>query len=101
TGQLLIKCAAFFQRQGDAYRLLATVGARDARLSDLEIPADLPQIVALFRDRTVLDLDLQGEGADPTLARLRRHGFHGLFSLSDGPEPLALIALGEKIVPSP
>lgn len=101
TGQLLIKCAGFFQRSGDSsYHLLATVGARDARLSDLEIPADLPAIHMLFQERGLLSLD--GRAAEhPALVRLKAHGFRNLFPLADGAEPLGIIALGEKIVPGP
>jgi signal transduction histidine kinase len=100
TGQLLIKCAGFFQRRESSYVLLATVGARDPRLAEVEIPADLPLVTSMFEDRSLLDLQVVS-GAHPSLARLRSHGFASLFPLADGAEPLGIIALGDKIVPGP
>lgn len=98
TGQLLIKCAGFFQRRNEsAFRLLATVGARDPRLANLEIPADHPAVAQLFKERSLLDLTKAP--AHPALERLQAHGFGYLFPLADGPEPLGILALGQKIVP--
>jgi signal transduction histidine kinase len=101
TGQLLIKCAGFLQRQGEgSYRLLATVGTRDPRLADLELPTDHPLVGEIFAQRTLLHL-AKVHADHPTLARLRVHGFTSLFPLADGAEPLGIIALGDKIVPGP
>ncbi|MFQ5599429.1 MAG: ATP-binding protein [Candidatus Krumholzibacteriia bacterium] len=102
TGQLLIKCAAFFERNDNGtYRLLATVGARDPRLGTLEFPENIPPVAVLFRERTVLDLGAESSFDHPMIEKLRTHGFHSLFPLADGAEPLGIIALGEKIVPGP
>lgn len=102
TGQLLIKCAAFFHRDAhDRYTLLSTVGARDARLGDLVFPGTLPPVVRLFRDRGVLDLEDSASREEEALRTMRHHGFCHLFPLADGQEPLGLIALGAKIVPGP
>ena len=100
TGQLLIKCAGFFQRrEGSPFRLLATVGCRDPRLAEVEIPADHAAILQLFKERTLLDLaKVPGH---PSLDRLQAHGFGSLFPLADGAEPLGILALGQKIVPGP
>lgn len=100
TGQLLIKCAGFLQRDGDTYRLVGTVGARDPRLADLQVSADVDEIAAVFQQRGVLDLEAVADRA-PALAQLRAHGFHGLFPLVEGAEPLGIIILGDKIVPGP
>jgi signal transduction histidine kinase len=102
TGQLLIKCAAFFQRDAeDHYTLLSTVGARDARLGEIGFPGTLPPLVQLFRERGVLDLEDPAHLEEPALRQLKEHGFCNLFPLADGQEPLGLIALGAKIVPGP
>jgi signal transduction histidine kinase len=98
TGQLLIKCAGFLQRDGDVYRLAGTVGARDPRLAELRLRADSPAIAAVFHQHGILDLEI-ALAQDPALAPLRAHGFRGLFPLVDGAEPLGIIALGDKIVP--
>jgi signal transduction histidine kinase len=101
TGQLLIKCAGFFQRGDDQnYRLLATVGSRDPGLTSLEIPGEHPLVAQLFKERTLLDL-AKANPSEPAMDRLRAHGFGSLFPLADGAEPLGLIALGNKIVPGP
>jgi signal transduction histidine kinase len=100
TGQLLIKSAGFFQRRDSGpFRLLATVGCRDTRLLELEIPADHPAIARFFQEHALLDLALAPP--HPALDRLRAHGFGNLFPLADGSEPLGILALGQKIVPGP
>jgi len=100
TGQLLIKCAGFLQRQGSVYRLLSTVGIRDSRFHDIAIEANHPLVMRVFQDRTLLGLDTSGL-EHPALDRLRAQGFVSLFPLSDGSEPLGIIVLGQKIVPGP
>jgi signal transduction histidine kinase len=102
TGQLLIKCAAFFKQDADGnYTLLSTVGARDPRLGELSLPGSMASLARLFRERGVLDL-LEPENLnEPSLRHLQEHGFCTLFPLVDGSEPLGLIALGTKIVPGP
>jgi len=100
TGQLLIKCAGFLQRDGNTYRLVGTVGARDPRLADLAVSADVAAITTVFQQRGVLDLETVA-AQDPALMQLRAHGFRGLFPLVDGAEPLGIIILGDKIVPGP
>jgi signal transduction histidine kinase len=97
TGQLLIKCAAYFGRSGTSYRLISTVGARDPSLLHLEVPADCVEIIRLLRSRGVLELP--ASASHPSLRTLRLHGFRSLFPLTDGDEPLGIIALGDKIVP--
>lgn len=100
TGQLLIKCAGFFRRHGGAsYSLVATVGCRDPRLAELEIPDGHPVIGQLFKERTLLDLGKAP--SHPVIDRLMAHGFGSLFPLADGGEPLGVLALGQKIVPGP
>ena len=102
TGQLLIKCAAFFKRDNDGnYTLLSTVGARDPRLGELPLPGSLPALRTLFRERGILDLLQDQNQSEPSLKTLSEHGFCTLFPLADGHEPLGLIALGTKIVPGP
>ena len=100
-GQLLIKCAGFFQRQPDgSFRLLATVGSRDPSLAALDLPGDHPRIVQLFQHPALLDLS-RLPADPPVFAQLQAHGFGSLFPLADGGEPLGIIALGQKIVPGP
>jgi two-component system sensor histidine kinase VicK len=102
TGQLLIKCAAFFKRDSDGnYSLLSTVGARDSRLGELVLQGSLAPLVRLFRERGVLDLQEDHNLSDASMRHLSEHGFCTLFPLADGHEPLGLIALGTKIVPGP
>jgi len=102
TGQLLIKCAAFFKldEEGD-YSLLATVGARELRLGEQAVPGTLPPLMTLFRDRGVLDLEDAANLEHSAMRDLKEHGFCNLFPLVDGSEPLGFIALGAKIVPGP
>jgi signal transduction histidine kinase len=100
-GQLLIKCAGFFQRQeSGSFRLLATVGARDPSLAALDLPGDHPRIVQLFQQHSLLDLS-RLSALPPAFERLQAHGFGGLFPLADAGEPLGILALGNKIVPGP
>ena len=100
-GQLLIKCAGFFQRQSSgSYRLLSTVGARDPSLAALDLPGDHPRITQLFHEHGLLDLS-RLPADPPVFERLKTHGFGSLFPLADGGEPLGIIALGQKIVPGP
>src|SRR5262245_39960772 len=73
TGQLLIKCAAYFGRSGTNYRLVSTVGARDAGLVHLELPADCVEIIRLVKSRSVLELP--ASASHPNLSKLRQHGF--------------------------
>ena len=102
TGQLLIKCAAFFKDDGAGnYTLLSTVGARDSRLGELSLSGSLAPLATLFRERGVLDLTEPQNLDEPSLRHLSEHGFSTLFPLADGSEPLGLIALGTKIVPGP
>jgi signal transduction histidine kinase len=100
TGQLLIKGAGFLQRHGQAYRVASTVGTRDPRLIGLQLRSEHPLVKRLFEERRLLDLT-GTDAADPTLDKLRIHGFTSLFPLLDGGEPLGILALGQKIVPGP
>jgi signal transduction histidine kinase len=97
TGQLLIKCAAYFGRTDTHYRLVSTVGVRDPNLVQLEFPANCAEASHVFRTRSVLPIP--DVASHPSLITLREHGFRSLFPLTDGEEPLGIIALGEKIVP--
>lgn len=102
TGQLLIKCAAFFKRdEGGNYSLLGTVGARELRSGGLAVPGTVPQLATLFRERGILDLEDSANLECKAMRQLKDHGFYNLFPLLDGNEPLGFIALGAKIVPGP
>lgn len=96
TGQLLIKCAAYFHRDKNVYKLLSTVGARDPHLQGVEIAGG--ELGALFPNGGILELDRENS-SHPALRSLHESGFRTLFPLLDDSEPLGFIALGEKIVP--
>lgn len=100
TGQLLVKCAGFLQHHNGNYRMLATVGTRDPRLMGIDLPESHPLVTRLFQERTLLEIG--GSSTDhPAIDRLRVHGFGHVFPLVDGTEPLGILAVGRKIVPSP
>lgn len=101
TGQLLVKRAAFFGRDPTGeYRILATVGARDARLEELHLPGDLHELTGLYQGMTRL-LQLGDCASTPSLARLRSFGFETLFPVMSEGECIGMMALGRKVSPAP
>ena len=101
TGQLLIKCAAFFSRDSAGfYRKLSAVGAHHFQSRELALPHDLPIIQRLFQGRTLVELDPESEpNLHPSLVELHAYGFRTLFPLMGSHDALGLIALGHKVVP--
>ncbi len=100
TGQLLIKRAAFFARDGHGdYRLLTVVGAHWPELKQLVLPGRIlePRLHGVAHRL----LDLESLPGHASLERLAARGFRNLVLLLDDQEPLGLIVLGEKIVPAP
>jgi signal transduction histidine kinase len=101
TGQLLVKCAAFFARDDAGfYHKLSVVGAHHFQQRDLVLSGSLPTIQRLFRKRKIIDLDPDADpDMHPSLIELHAYGFRSLFPLVDVQRPLGLIALGSKVVP--
>jgi len=100
TGQLLIKRAAFFARDGHGdYRLLTVVGVHWPELKQLVLPGRI--LEPRLHDVAHRLLDLEALPGHESLERLAARGFRNLVLLLNDQEPLGLIVLGEKIVPAP
>ena len=101
-GQLLIKRAAFLERdQHNNYRVTAVAGARAMRLSHPMLPGDVPEVVALFGNPSLLGLTEELATRHEAFEWLHANHFENLFALASDGEPLAIIALGPKITRVP